>query len=378
MRNAVLLCVAGLGCVAIAASCSSTEVTGDAGPEASSIWDGNRAPYDGAQPPPVPRVPVSAQLVSSRVDAQGMMFAAGEMQISGEPFAEFFAGRNPTYYDRLYLPPDRYLVPDPVTHVPAAIVDPFGFSTMVESYEYSKYHMNSLVEVSGAGVSLVNGPMVLSGTAATPQDRLALRVSHVLQSAGTDVAGYATVPPPTNNPLNLLGFPGLRPVMAPYRDFDPTIAGTLLVVSACVTVTGYQGIPLGGSTPEYECDYSSLHLGEPQLTHAIVPAVLGFTTWKEALWGIDFVGRLHDTLDNPVDTVADADRASVGKQDNTVLGIASTYTMAGTYLGSTSLEGMWGLTMIDGMDNLDEWLLSSLTTQDGATLGGFATKSDAL
>ena len=70
----------------------------------------------GERAPSVPRVPVAAELVPApphhvTVNVQEMMFSAGEMQISGEPFAEFFGGRNLNYYDRAFLPPDRYLIP---------------------------------------------------------------------------------------------------------------------------------------------------------------------------------------------------------------------------------------------------------------------------
>src|SRR5580704_3317547 len=48
-------------------------------------------PYDGAAPSGPPRVPVQASLLSRRVYVAPLMFAAGEMQTSGEPFASLFA-----------------------------------------------------------------------------------------------------------------------------------------------------------------------------------------------------------------------------------------------------------------------------------------------
>ena len=41
---------------------------------------------------------------------------------------------------------------------------------------YSKYHMNSIVEFSGAGVSLLNGPLVGRMPQTAPQDKLIARV----------------------------------------------------------------------------------------------------------------------------------------------------------------------------------------------------------
>ena len=37
---------------------------------------------------------------------------------------------------------------------------------------------------------------------------------------------------------------------------------------------------------------------------------------------------------------------------------------------ATPLEGMWGLSMVEEMDNAGAWLLTSLATGDGTTLTG--------
>src|SRR5262249_36891075 len=55
-------------------------------------WDHHRTLYDAGSGASVQRVPVKAELVSSKADVQELMFASGEMQISGEPFASGFAG----------------------------------------------------------------------------------------------------------------------------------------------------------------------------------------------------------------------------------------------------------------------------------------------
>jgi hypothetical protein len=351
-------------------------------PGPSPLWDGNRPGYDSAGPPAAPRVPVAAELVSKQVDVQGMMFSAGEMQISGEPFAEFFAGRNLNFYDRTFLPPDMYLVPDPDGGTfdllqdaeVDAIRDVFGFSTAVESYEYSKYHQNSIIQFSGAGVSLANGPLVGQLPDSTIQAKLVDRSQQLLTLAGSDV-----VPPPVNNPFNITGFAGHAPVFAPYRSFDPTVPGSLQVIASCQRGGGYGGIPtLTSQIPEYECEYNQLHVPDSAVDHTLVPAVLGFAQWKQALWSIDFAGRIHDANSNPVNAINPSDQRAVGTRYNQVVGTDPPGAAAGTYLGSTPLEGMWGLHMVAGMDNLDEWLLTSLMTTDGSTLGGFASKLAAI
>ncbi len=342
-------------------------------------WDHVRAPYDGGPSPAPARTPVKADPVAGRTDVAELMFAAGEMQISGEPFAEHFAGRNLGNYDRTFLPTDQYIVgigtPDP-----KPVTDLFGFSSAVESYEYSKYHMNMIAQQTGAGLSLGAGPLVAKLAAATPLDRLRLQAAQLMVAAGTDVGGYVILPPPPNNVLNYLGFQGLWPNFAPFRSFDPAMEPSNQVVKQCSFTGGYGGIPgVGDSEPEYECTYNSLHLKdrEAQVEKVITPGVLGLATWKEALWSIDFAGRIHDAGSAPVTRIADADRPLVGTSNNLVRATEPATAARGTFLGSTPMEGMWGLLMLSEMDNAAEYLTSRMTTANGTTLGGFASKMEA-
>ena len=348
---------------------------------ADVVWDHVRTPYDGGAPTGVARVPVKAEVATNgtRTDVQQLMFAAGEMQISGEPFASKFAGRNLDNYDRTYLPTDQYILNNGGDN-PIPMTDLFGFSTAVESYEYSKYHMNMIAQQTSAGLALADGPVTALHAGATPLDRARGRAAEIMTAAGSDVAGYAVLPAPVNNPLNVLGFEGLWPTFAPYKDFDPAMQPHHEAVKSCTFQGGYGGIPTVGSvTPEYECAYNSLHLTNPasQIDHVLVPGVLGLATWKEALWSIDFVGRIHDATSNPVNAVADADRPLVGTANNLVRGTDPSTAARGTYIGSTPLEGMWGLMMVAEMENSAEFLVGSLTTTDQTTLSGFASKKDA-
>ena len=352
-----------------------------------------RIPYDGSGPAPGARTKVTAEVVSPRADVQSLMFAAGEMQISGEPFAQHFAGRNLGNYDRTALPTDQYIV-QTGGDAPTSLTDLFGFSTAVESYEYSKYHMNMISQETGAGLSLANGPVMLAReTGATRLDKLRAHAARLFITAGTDVAGYAVLPAPASNNQNYLGFSGLWPVFAPFKSFDSTLQPHHEAVQSCTFAGGYGGIPtLGATLPEYECAYNSLHLGttsgaDPALDLAyrrtavesvLVPAVLGFATWKQALWSIDFTSRLHDAKSNPVNDVAVADRPKVGSAGNLIVATDPAGAARGTYIGSTALEGMWGMMMLSEMENSAELAISQLTTTDGTTLGGFATRADAV
>src|SRR5690348_15238834 len=95
-------------------------------------------------PPPV-HVTITASVGSTRFITREHMLASGEMQISGEPLAEAM-GRNLGAYSRDRLPSDLYFEPT----LNASWIDLAGFSTGVESYEYSKQPMNMLAFESGA------------------------------------------------------------------------------------------------------------------------------------------------------------------------------------------------------------------------------------
>jgi len=373
----------------------------------ASIPDGQsaytRVPYTGLPTPEAgPRTPVHAEFTSTpvRTDTMQLMFAAGEMQTSGEPFASNFAGRVLSYYiySRYSATPDQYYLPCTgvtLNCLIAPVIDLFGFSTAVESYEYSKYHMNMVANQSGAGVSLVNGPVVATRAGDSPFGKLQARMQALVAAAGADVAGYATLPPSTKNPMNDFGFPGLWPTMAPYRSFDVSMTpgtGAVITCNAAKPQRGYGGVGQygGQAVPAYECDYSFLRLNDvaTQAEHVIGPGILGYTTWKEALWAIDFTGRVHDSGSNPVTSVAPQDLAQVGLPGNAVQGVGCPSDCAptkcptgcehGLFIGSTPLEGMWGLTMVEEMDNAGAWLLSSLATSDGATLVGLPSVSAAI
>jgi hypothetical protein len=325
------------------------------------------------------------------------------MQTSGEPFAQDFAGRTLYYYiaARYSGTPDQYWIPTPTSSgvVAPPVIDLFGFSTAVESYEYSKYHMNMVATQSGAGVSLINGPLIaaMPMPGASPLQKLRARMETLVSATGADLVQFAVVPPPANNPQNDFGFPGIWPNMMPYRSFDVSMAPSRAAAAVCVPADGgnpsmgYGGLALfgGHAVALYECNYNSLRLSDRnQAEHVIGPGVLGYATWKEALWAIDFTGRLHDAKADFVTALAQQDMAQVGQSKNTVQGLSCpvgcqlTATanggnacprgcQPGVYIGSAPLEGIWGLTMVDEMDNAAAWLLSSLATKDGMTLTGF-------
>jgi len=160
--------------------------------------------------PPAPPT-ITATVASTRFVTREHMLAAGEMQISGEPFAEAM-GRNLGDYSRDHVPPNIYFDDSPTSAGPW--IDLAGYSTGVESYEYSKQPMNFLAFESGGGTALYHAVPDLAGTihhfalgsnaygkwVFDARTKLALGWTH--QTA--DIGGFTLTSNPTNGTSLLL------------------------------------------------------------------------------------------------------------------------------------------------------------------------------
>jgi hypothetical protein len=344
-----------------------------------------------ASPPPPPTY-FTAELTDATFRTADHFLASIEMQISGEPFAQLL-GRNLAGYDRFNRTTDLYIDPD----TGRAQVDPLSYSIAVESYEYSKQPMNNTSFESGAGLSLQFGP-VLNPSGLIGDDAVALLVARIQRfalesnAAGTAGSNFVVSPAPKDNALNVYGWPGFWPVFAEFSAFDTHIApatnGNRLY---CSFSAGYAGAGAGAQIiGDYECSYNSINLPlrDAQVTKILAPDALGYATWKQALWSINYWGTLHDSAGSAIVEVADADLPQVGQPGNAVIGKtpdpndptgqALIDGATGVYLGDITLEGFQGQTMIDEMDNKAALLLRTLLTGDGTGLGGFATTKAAL
>ena len=194
-------------------------------------------------------------------------------------------------------------------------------------------------------------------------------------------------PAPAGNPLNSYGWPGLWPVFAEFESFDPSIAPDTGTVPTCTFggtasagAFGYGGAGQGtGLVANYECDYNSLNLPQrdAQVSKVLSPAALGYATWKQGLWVINYWQSMQDTAGNGIVSVASADIAAVvpARQHRSS---GNTPTRArshrsgrmlpgapGVYLGDIPMEGWQGLTMMEEIDNKAALLLGSLLSGDG-------------
>ena len=351
---------------------------------------GGSAKLPASNPPPVTYF--TAERTDDTFVTADHFLASIEMQISGEPFAQLL-GRQLAGYDRFNRTPNLYF--DPSSGRPT--VDVLGYSLAIESYEYSKQPMNNTSFESGAGLSLEFGPLLnpqqVGGDAGSQ-----LLIDRVQQFAIAANAGggpgtnFVVSPPPEGNPLNVLGWPGYWPAFAEFSSFDPTIApstnGNKLF---CSFTAGYAGTGAGSQViGDYECSYNSINLPnrDGQVSKILAPDALGYATWKQGLWVINYWQTLHDSAGNGITFVADGDLAQVGVNGNSVVGKypdpkdptgqALVDGVAGVYLGDIVIEGFQGQTMIDEIDNKAALLTRVLLTGDGATFAGFATTKQAL
>ena len=296
-------------------------------------------------------------------------------------------GRDLGGYSRDFVPPDLYFDTSPLSA--GAWIDLPGFSTGVESYEYSKQPMNALAFESGAGTSLVYGPLVdadgATGPAATAHvTDLIQRFAAGSNAAGRYVFAAGTFPAaPTRGADNPLGWPGIWPALHLFRSFDPAIAAARTTDLDCsISSDDDPGETGGALSADYECDATTLHLPDRagQVDPTITPGADGFSTWKFGLWAVNYLEVMHDATEAAVDGVDPADLAAVGAAGNQIVGTGDdgAATAAGTYLGSSDIEGFQAQLLIAILDNRAADWLGALTTDDGATLSGFPDLDAAL
>jgi hypothetical protein len=337
--------------------------------------------------------PLNAVLVSDRFQVAEHMRASREMQLSGEPFAQLLNYKLQGFNRTLTLT-DQYT--DPTTGIQRT--DPLGYALAVESYEYSKQPMNNLSFESGAGLSLMFGPVLnpsnLTGDPAFERLRNRFqRFAAESNSGGDGGTNLIVSPAPQLNPLNYYGWPGLWPVFGEFQSFDPFVRAEATTGPGRFNICTFGGqsgafaygaLPSAGVTliANYECDYNSLNLPnrDQQVVKTLAPDALGYVVWKQGLWVINYWQSLQDTAGNGITRVAAADLPRVGQPGNSVVGFypnpadpsGESYDAGspGVYLGDIPMEGWQGLTMQEEIDNQAQFLLDRLLSTDGLALTG--------
>jgi hypothetical protein len=359
----------------------------------------------GSEAPQTFQLTVADADVDTRFVTRDHFMGAVEMQLSGEPFASAmlwnpFApqGRNLGLYSRDHIPANLYFTADPAINPPGTaptavqgVVDVPGFSAGVESYEYSKQPMNNVNLESGAGTSILFGPLV-NPEGQTGADALAAERAWV-QTLGTASNGITrfvhseTTPDPAlprwlpgTNPL---GWPGIWPTLQPFTSFDPSIHATSSVAEHCsISSDDDPGATGAVNCNDYECDYTQLHLPnrDAQVEKTIDPGSTGWASWKASLWVLNYLQVMHDSQENPITSVPEDELALVGTPGNTILGSdgPGNPALPGVFLGSSDIEGFQAGMFINMQNNQTEQWLKQLTTRDGTTFTGFPSLMAAL
>jgi hypothetical protein len=368
MRKLGLFVAGGVAVIACSSASSTT-------PSAATTTDDNA---DWASRLQTYQLSVAASDVDVTFDVRDHFMAAVEMQLSGEPFAETM-GRDLSLYSRDHLPSNLYF--DPSIPGNGGRVDLVGFSSGVESYEYSKQPLNNVGLESGAGLAAAFGP-VTNPTGATGEGaKAALRA--IVQSFGAGSNGtsrFITADVTAKNPL---GWPGIWPTMMPFTSFDPHIHATNSVAESCsITSDDDPGVTGSVMSNDYECDYTALNLPDraKQTSGTVDPGSTGWHSWKAALWVLNYLQVMHDSTETAISDVPEDQLAQVGVPGNTINGDGGpgVTTVPGVFLGSSDIEGFQAAMFIEMMNNqVEEWL-TKLTTTNGSTLSGFASLKDAL
>src|ERR1700722_3877793 len=369
---------------------------------------GGSSPLSGGVPQTFP-LSVADPDGDTRFGTRDHFIAALEMQLSGEPFASSMVwipfapqGRDLSLYSRDHIPPNLYFTTDPAINPPGTaptnqqgVVDVPGFSSGVESYEYSKQPMNNVNLESGAGTSLLFGPLV-NPEAKTGAQALALEREWVqtLGIASNGISRFVhseTVAPllmngsrrwPTGK--NPLGWPGIWPTLQTFSSFDPPISNaTSSVAEECsISPDDDPGAVGAVNCDDYECDYTNLNLPnrESQVTKTIDPGSTGWAAWKASLWVLNYLQVMHDSQENPITSVPEDQLALVGTPGNAVLGSdgAGNPALPGAFLGSSDIEGFQAGMFINMQNNQTEQWLGQLSTKDGTTWAGFPSIMAAL
>ncbi len=159
--------------------------------------------------PPAPAITATTR--STRFVVREHMLAAVEMQLSGEPFATAM-GRTLTSYSRDWLPQNVYFDKSPGSTGPWT--DLPGFSSGIESYEFSKQPMNDLAFESGAGLSMAYGPLL--NPTQDDAERAARRCGSGCRTSAPRPIPRTAYFSTTATAANPLGWPGIWPTLEPF------------------------------------------------------------------------------------------------------------------------------------------------------------------
>lgn len=242
--------------------------------------------------------PYSVAVTDYNFDTAGNMFAYAEFELAGEPLLEGLG------VDLDILDPMK--VDQPAK---------FDYTAGIEAYEYSEEAMYEVVEKSGLGLHLINGPVV--GEMAKQKGKEAPEMLAERYYELADAVGY---------PKEEI-FTNMFPTLIEYSNGDPHYKGK-------VDTEEYASGDGDTYVPNYQVNFKSLRWDREKMDKVLNPAAYGGTFLKQALWAGDFLGGYH-TVDK--DEELEGETPNDDQDENIRLGVSSPDGMQGMFL----VEGIW-------------------------------------
>ena len=261
-----------------------------------------------------------------------------------------------------------------------------GFSTGVESYEYSKQPMNNLAFESGAGtVARLRAARSTRRGATGAGARCSARAAGSSTSRrGSNAVERASFTRDGRRPTTRSAGPASGRRCSRSRSSTrrsmPTQRVDAAARSAPTTTparAARSSAPTTSATPR-RC---TCRIARRSRSRRSTPGADGFAGWKYGALGPQLPAG-HARLDGGRGRHRAATSSSRSSARRATRSSAPTTRARrpspGTFLGSSDIEGFQAQMFIQMLDNRAEQWLTQLTTTDGATLAGFASLSDAL
>lgn len=242
--------------------------------------------------------PYSVSVTDYNFDTAGNMFAYAEFELAGEPLLEG-------------LGVDLDILDSRKVDQPAK----FDYTAGIEAYEYSEEAMYEVVEKSGLGLHLINGPVVGEMAKQKGQEAPEMLAERYYELA--DAVGY---------PKEEI-FTNMFPTMIEYSKGDPHYIEE-------VDTEEYASGDGDTYVPNYQVNFKSLRWERAKMDKVLNPAAYGGTFLKQALWAGDFLGGYH-TVDK--DEELEGETPNDDQDENIRLGVSSPDGMQGMFL----VEGIW-------------------------------------
>lgn len=261
-------------------------------------------------------------LNDSTFNTAKQMFLANELFESGEPFAEELG------YNLDLLDPMVLNVPDSIS-----------YTTGIESYEYSRYLLNTLNGRSGMGLHMMWSPIITMNAAMQP-------ATFDGMFTGGMTNGYKE----DDMLMMMIGNFGANANQQPPQSPFPQFADF---------ESGNNNLPQTVA-PNFQMDFSTTRWDRAQMSKVLNPGAMGQSMWKQYYWAQDMLGSFHDSNENNV--VPD------GTNSPDFTGSPNFDPNNDIFYGGNNIDGFTGQVLTAVSINKTNYLVNNLA-YDGNTLG---------